>query len=307
MLLSKRMNYTPRNHLANKQNKSNRVILFTNVRDEKNMKEWVTHHLLLNFDMIYIFDHKSIIPLKNEFHNFSKRVVIERGGWNNPVKMPLMKRAVSIAKQHEYDWMLYLDADEFLVLNKFMGVKHLLQTYNFAHSLSINWLMFGTNFHKKDPNGLILENYTKSELYLDKHVKTFVRPEYVVNVTNPHFFIVAFPRRMLSLNLKNNINQPAFNEWRTEYYKVGAYIAHHIYQSEETYMNRKIKLPTDDSGGRRKYDSGIHKRYNSVDNVDVKNKYVPRIKKMLGFYYHKNNMASNKNTDINSTTSTNAT
>jgi len=299
MLLSKRMNYTPLNHLATKKNKSNRVILFTNVRDEKNMKEWVTHHLLLNFDMIYIFDHKSIVPLKNDFHNFSKRVVIERGAWNNPVKIPLMKRAVSIAKQHGYDWMLYLDADEFLVLNKFMGVKHLLQSYNFAHSLSMNWLMFGTNFHKKEPSGLILENYTKSELYLDKHVKTFVRPEYVVNVTNPHYFVIAFPRRMLTLNLKNNTNQPAFNEWHIEYNKVGAYIAHHVYQSEETYMNRKIKLPTDDSGSKRNYDSGIHNRYNTVENLDVKNKYAPRIKKMLGFYYHKNKTITNTNTLTN--------
>ena len=67
-------------------------------------------------------------------------------------------------------------------------------------------------------------------------------------------------------------------------------------------MNRKIKLPTDDSGGKRKYDSGIHKRYNSVDNVDVKNKYVARIKKMLGFYYHRNKMIPNTNTETNTST-----
>jgi hypothetical protein len=155
--------------------------------------------------------------------------------------------------------------------------------------------MFGTNNHVKEPRGLILENYTKSELYLNKHVKTFVRPEYVIDVTNPHYFVLAFPRRMLTLNLKNNTNQPFFNEWHTEYYKVGAYIAHHVYQSEETYMNRKIKLPTDDTGSKRNYDNGIHKRYNSVDNVDVKNKYVPRIKKMLGFYYQQNKMIQNTN------------
>jgi hypothetical protein len=40
-----------------------KTMLFTNARDEKNMKEWVAHHLLLGFDLIYIFDHKSKIPL----------------------------------------------------------------------------------------------------------------------------------------------------------------------------------------------------------------------------------------------------
>ena len=34
-----------------------KVVLFANVRDEPNIKEWITHHLLLGFDCIYIFDH----------------------------------------------------------------------------------------------------------------------------------------------------------------------------------------------------------------------------------------------------------
>ena len=40
-----------------------KTILFTNVRDEKHMKEWCSHHLLLGFDYICIFDHKSIIKI----------------------------------------------------------------------------------------------------------------------------------------------------------------------------------------------------------------------------------------------------
>ena len=35
------------------------VILFTNARNEKNIKEWAAHHLLIGFSAICIFDHKS--------------------------------------------------------------------------------------------------------------------------------------------------------------------------------------------------------------------------------------------------------
>lgn len=270
----------PTSHISNTQNYSRKTILFTNARDEKNMKEWVTHHLLLGFDIIYIFDHKSIIPLKNEFRNFSKKVIIERIEWENPIKLPLMKYAVNIARRMGVDWMLYLDADEFLVLNNYMGVIHLLGSYNFAHSLGINWLMFGSSYHKKDPPGLLIENYTKSVQTIDQHVKTFVRPKYVTSVINPHYYNVAFPNRVFSMNMKNIANTP-FNVWEIDYKDAPAFIAHYINQSEETYRNRKLKLPRDDLLSNRTIDLNMHKQYNDVDNFLVRDKYAERIRHLL--------------------------
>lgn len=281
MNVRKTMITTPPNILATKKNYSTKTILFTNARDEKNMKEWVTHHLLLRFDIIYIFDHKSKVPLKNEFHNFSKRVIIERVEMNNPVKLPLMTRAVKIAKRLGVDWMLYLDADEFLVLNNYMGVKHLLRSYNFAHSLGINWLMFGSSYHKKDPWGLLIENYTKSVQTIDQHVKTFVRPEYVTSVTNPHFYNVIFQNRMFSMNMKNMSGSPAFNVWPIDYKDAPAFIAHYVHQSEESYINRKLKLPMDSHSSFRGVDQHMHKHYNDVDNFLVRNKYAGKVRHFL--------------------------
>ena len=57
--------YKPQNYGPTKS-----VVLFTNARDEKNIKEWASHHLLIGFDKIIIFDHKSITPLKDVFLNF---------------------------------------------------------------------------------------------------------------------------------------------------------------------------------------------------------------------------------------------
>ena len=54
------------------------IVLFTNARDEKNIKEWAIHHLLLGFDYICIFDHKSKIPIKNIFFGHDRRIKIER-------------------------------------------------------------------------------------------------------------------------------------------------------------------------------------------------------------------------------------
>jgi hypothetical protein len=178
--------------------------------------------------------------------------------------------------------MLYLDADEFLILNAFQNVKEMLKYYLFADSIAINWLMFGTNHHKKEPDsGLIVENYTRSDLILNKHVKTFVRPSQVINAITPHYFVISEPGRMLSINMKPMQSSKSFNEWNIVHNKCPAFIAHYVYQSEESYINRKINLPRDDNSLFRQMEENIHSKHNEVENVSVKNKYAERISTLL--------------------------
>ena len=295
-----------------------KVFLFTNARNEKHIKEWAFHHLLIGFDHVFIFDHQSLPPIVP----FDRNVTIIRCNMQNPVKMYLMNEALKIAKMYKADWFIYLDADEFIILNdftplniyngtlksvpqnmegqlltinelkgnppqedypisnlhRFKGIKEMLQKYHHAHSLSLNWLMFGTNHHIREPPGLIFDNYTKSEKKLHHHVKTFVRPNEVIRSVNPHYYLMKNSNKLFNLN--NQLMNPhtlAFNPINSEYSEVPAYIAHYIYQSQETYINRKIKLPTDDTGIIRSLDKDIHNRYNDIENNDPKNKYSERL------------------------------
>jgi len=259
-----------------------KTILFTNARDEKNIKEWVAHHLLLGFNLIYVFDHKSKIPLNQELKIFKKGVIVERCEMDGPIKMQLMMKASQIATGAGADWMLYLDADEFLILNAFQNVKEMLKYYLFTDSVAINWLMFGTNHHRKEPeDGLIIENYTKSDLKLDKHVKTFVRPSQVINAITPHYFVISEPARMFSINMKPMQFSKSFNDWDVKFNMTAAYVAHYVYQSEESYINRKINLPRDDNSLYRRIEENIHGKHNEIENLSVKNKYADKIKNFL--------------------------
>lgn len=265
-----------------RRNYVGKTILFTNARDEKNIKEWVAHHLILGFDLIYIFDHKSIKPISNELYGFKKGVIVERCEMEGPIKIPLMLKAAKIATAAGADWMLYLDADEYLVLNTFQHVKQMLKYYLIVDSVAINWLMFGTNNHKKEPKeGLIIENYTKSDAFIDKHVKTFVRPSQVVDAVTPHYFVIVDPSKMISLNCKPMQNSRSFNEWPIDFNKCPAFIAHYVYQSEESYINRKINLPRDDNSLYRQIEENIHAKHNSTKNDLVKTKYANGIKWLL--------------------------
>jgi hypothetical protein len=262
-----------------------KVMLFTNARDESHIKEWACHHLLLGFDIVYIFDHKSLSPIKNEFVNFKNRVVVERCEMELPVKLPLMQRAANIAKSAGAHWFIYLDADEFLILNSYPNVKRMIMNFPFAQSIALNWLYFGTNFHVKEPPGLILENYTKSELFLDKHVKTFVKTRFVASSENPHYYRMHKGCRLLSINrqLMNESSLALNYNNMIEYSKTPAYIAHYAIQSEETYIKRKINLPADDGSGVREKCQNVHEYgdFNKYENTGPLNKYASRVKEFI--------------------------
>ena len=263
------------------------IALFTNARDEGHIKEWVAHHLLIGFDYIFIFDHKSLLPLTTVFRNFDKRVkIINVSHMNGAIKTELMNVAANISKSLKIDWLLYLDADEFLILNhkKFKGVKHFLDHYQFADSLGVNWLMFGSNYLKKEPKGLIFDNYTRSAKNLDMHVKSFTRPSQIINSSNPHYYNIINKNRMYGVD-KKLTHIPAFNKIAFSFDVVPAYIAHYFHQSEETYKKRKGLIPRDDNGTYREITDNdiknIHDQFNEIENLDPMNKYSEKIKQFL--------------------------
>lgn len=264
---------------------TNNVGLFCNARDEINIKEWAAHHLLIGFDIIIIFDHKSKISLKEIFINFDRRVNIIRIDLEtNNIKLILMNKAKEIAKKLNMDWFIYLDADEFLILNNmFKGVKHFLNTYSYADSIGVNWLMFGSNNFVNEPSGLLLENYTRSQDKIDQHVKSFVRPNEIKNCENPHFYNIRNPLRMLGIDFKIMKKPYCFNNIDISFYKAPAYVAHYVYQSESSYKRRKIDLKGDDGTIRSDIGKDIHKLYNNTINIQPQ-KYIKNIKNFLQHY-----------------------
>jgi len=72
-----------------------------------------------------------------------------------------------------------------------------------------------------------------------------------------------------------------FNECDIGFNYACVYIAHYINQSEETYIKRKVLMPTDDSNSLRPRDLNIHANHNTVKNQMPKMKYAPGVKTFL--------------------------
>jgi hypothetical protein len=262
--------------------KSKNKVLFTNARDELDLKEWIKYHLLLGFDCIYIFDHLSVNPLEDELYNFDSRVITIRiNEKKSRIKFKCIELARKISLSIKAEWMLYLDSDEFLVLNKWNSISELLSEFNHADLIGINWLMFGTNNLINKPEKLIIESYTKSELLLNNHVKSFVRPEKINKINNPHTYILNSDKLYLINNTKL-YNGIVLIDYPIEYYNSPGYIAHYVYQCEEVYKHRKVNRKND-LGQVIGYilNENIHTLYNDIDNTSVKDKYSENLKKEL--------------------------
>jgi len=264
-----------------RRNDNSSTILFTNARDQPNIAEWVAHHLLLGFNKIVIFDHLSKIPISTSIgSNFNGRLTIIPIQGSGNIKIKLMNDALDIATREGCSWMLYLDADEYINLNRFNNIKDFLEYFKEADSIGINWLMFGSSNHVLQPKGLLTENFTKSVPTLDMHVKTFVRPTSAVRSINPHYFVVANPNRCYSGN-GTRMPMGSFNKQHIPFAIAPIYIAHYYIQSEEEHLRRKNRMLDDGTVNKAAGFSEVHTFYNDVDNKQLKNKYSQKIKDFL--------------------------
>jgi hypothetical protein len=263
-----------------------KVIVFTNARDEPHILEWISHYLNLGFDHVFIYDHQSKIPISSLIapKNISlvNRITITRLDDNiRNMKSTLMTRALDISKEKGFDWMLYIDADEFLYLKNNDNIKTFLEHYKGYHQVGINWLMFGTNFMNIEVEGTLLEKYTRSASELNRHIKSFVKPRYAKKPMNPHVYHM---RGSCSIHCENKPlgPDPYFFETTTLPIDVTAYFAHYIHQAHDVYIKRKIALPRDDNGKFRIQltETELHQRNNEIITIDML-KYNEENKRMI--------------------------
>jgi hypothetical protein len=258
-----------------------KTILFTNARDENNILEWVVHHLNLGFSHIFIFDHKSNIPIRDTLRNISTTMVTVQNR-ETVVKKDLIYEAHVYAIQNSFDWMLYLDTDEFLILNFVNNVVDFLIDYKEYDQIGINWLLFGTNYLDTFPGGTLLENYTRCDTALNKHIKSFININLVSNIS----MVNCYCAHMLFLkNMTNSVNvdyelfdtnEPYFHTPILSVQCVKAYVAHFLYQAYEVYMTRKVFRPRDDQPNTyRDQETAecLHSRYNAHVNTFPMEKY----------------------------------
>ncbi|MDR0466234.1 MAG: glycosyltransferase family 92 protein [Deltaproteobacteria bacterium] len=205
------------------------------VKDEDPfLEEWVCHHALLGVEAFIVYDNESAYPVRERLRHYMNGgflTVVEIRGKGR--QMDAYNHCLRTFGRH-FRWLGFLDLDEFAVPKRVNDMRVLLQNYEAAAALGINWQCFGTNGHKARPKGTQLENYVlalESE-YWRSHMKSFVWPQAVRGMWNPHFAVPFGDRHTV-----NEGREPVFGS-RGPFSARLCQINHYYYRSWQDYYEK---------------------------------------------------------------------
>ncbi len=171
----------------------NRVCLAAILKDEERfIDEWIVYHRMLGIDHFFLYDDNPAFPLREFLKPYREYVtIVDWCGMDKkfPGRCNQTKAYTHALENYacNYDWVLYLDGDEFVVLYKHENIQDFLAEFDKYAAVALNWHVFGHNGHYNNPKGLITSSLTRRMLYPGKSVKSFTRPQYVQEIWSPHF------------------------------------------------------------------------------------------------------------------------
>lgn len=167
------------------------------------LREYVEHYINLGFDKIFLYDNNELDgpnPLEalkglEEYIEYRpiRGVHSKNRQWGSYTDC-------YIHYAYDYDWIAFLDDDEYLVLNEDKSIKDYLSMPEFqdVDCIHVNWKIFNSgDILFEDPNIPLMEQYKQTIPYdlcnypgipEDDHVKTIVHCRgNVVYFYHPHF------------------------------------------------------------------------------------------------------------------------
>jgi len=157
------------------------------------LQEWVEYHLLIGVSHFYLYDNGS----EDNSHQILKPYVtagkVTVIPWAN---FEMVRNIQHFAYRHaavnfgsQYQWMAFIDLDEFLVPSRDINLTEFLSKHSQYAVIQMPMVDFGHNGHSEYPGGLVTENYAKG-CYLgdDSRVKSILQPRLVdkIETHRPH-------------------------------------------------------------------------------------------------------------------------
>ena len=162
--------------------------------EEPFLDEWIAYHRMIGIDHFYLYDDDPLFPLAEFVKPYSEYVtVINWNGMDLQIdgQTTTQIKAYVHAVQHfacSYDWVIFMDGDEFIVLRKHQSVPDFLAEFDEnCSAVSLHWHVFGHNGFYEDPPGLVTASLTRRMFTPSIQIKTFSRPATIKSVDSPHY------------------------------------------------------------------------------------------------------------------------
>lgn len=221
--------------------------------ENQNILSWLAWHLAIGVNKFFIYDDHStdgtyeILKAACNIYN----IELEQ---TNPKEIThfywrqanAFEKACRKALNQNYDWIGFLDADEYVSLEKDLTIQDFLSRFPNYNGVSLNWRIYGNSnrvIKTKLPTYEAYNWHSNKDLGDMELTKCFIRPQdYSFEYINPHHF------RTVPENYANSYGDPILEKRATSETIIWdiACINHYINRSMEDYVNRiKQRLNSD--------------------------------------------------------------
>jgi hypothetical protein len=207
------------------------------VKDEARfLPEWLAYHLNIGVEHVFIYDNNSSDNAEAVISPFVTRGFATYIKWPKTPASPSSQIDFLARFGCEAEWVAFFDADEFLFERTPGLLLDVLRRSTKLPAIAINWRYFGSSGHEQIPDGLIIENFTQSDLNLDRHVKVIARPSAIHRYRNPHNFYYRAGR--LARTPDGRRVTGSFSEPEDDLPLV---LRHYVYRSKADYERKAVR------------------------------------------------------------------
>jgi hypothetical protein len=248
------------------------------------LREWIEYHKIVGAQHFYLYNHESRDNYLEVLTPYLCDGSVELVDWSAPNFVSYgQKRAYMDAidkAMGKVKWLAVIDLDEFLVPKSHDTIPAFLAEFDKIGigGVCVNWQMFGTSFVSSIKQGeLLIEKLTLKAVKdhnENRHVKSIIRPEHVVEPPHIHHF--EYEMGYCQVNAKREL----FLGPRTPYVCTDKIQINHYWTKDETFLTT-VKIPR-----RKKWGESIesiNRRLLSLNRVKDESilRFLPQLREKI--------------------------
>ena len=248
------------------------------IKNEKYLEQFIVYYHVLGVEHFYIYDNDSSPRISDRLNNNYFKNLCTIIPFSGKMKqLPAYNDCINITK-NETKWLVVVDGDEYIYPKQDFSLRDFISKYDNYHAVGINWVFFGSSFHEKSQDGILIDKFRHCNKNQNEHIKTICQPRFTISFRDPHCVNLQNPSKYTDPNY-NIISGPYNKNHTIDKIQINHY---HLKSRED--LHRKKELgSTPDRLERYKGpdDAVLHQLDNDIIDNDICDKYLEHIKRYI--------------------------
>ena len=255
------------------------------------LQEWISHYLFHGIDHFYLLNDKSNDGYMKILQPYINKDIVtlyeleDEPKYNGRQGVLYKRYFMDLIKNKITKWLMIVDLDEFVYSPQQINIKNVLRKYEDYALIEMDWVIFGSNCHIKQPKNVIESFTKKAEDYKIKGFKQICNSDFIITEIGVHEHHAMGPT--INISLKSGTQSREIREQLRSDKFPELVINHYQCQSLEFWTS--IKMTRGDADSNLKDDGRTLQLFKEQDindiedvqlwnqNKEIKNTIIPEI------------------------------